>query len=409
MIDSIKRYFGLINVKNFRIIEHNIIEYTIIQKDDHKTKTEKSIYFVIIIFENEDRIYKIEIPSCDNETLFDILNQIIKDKLSWVSYSINLEAQLTAKNNEILGQYKSIAEYEKEINYYLSEFLNRKRYTLIAMNSKYIRHISKVYFSNAHCEQNYNEHSLELHICNNKKEESYLLGSNNILEELLKEINSPSIAPSIEIQKYEDFKGNVLMPTTIMETIFLVLTFALNGHLISAGRSFIKSEHFMQPIASSYFTMVDDPSCSMYKNSEFDAEGSLLTKKYLIKNGILTDCLNDIESAFALKLKPGNAFINYNNRHVQIAASTIFIKVDKIMNIEDVDIVVEGVYNQQISIDIMTGNLNFLLYGRDKRQEERRIYRMDTNIIELMQKIIGAYGDLSSNARYVMPNIVIHI
>lgn len=113
-----------------------------------------------------------------------------------------------------------------------------------------------------------------------------------------------------------------------------------------AGESFVTVDMLNKRIGSDAVTVVDDPTVkNSYGFYLYDDEGVKARRKYLIKNGIITELLQNRETAFKLGLKSnGSARANFYDKEAIVRMSNTFMLPGNYSEEELIEDVKLGVY-----------------------------------------------------------------
>ena len=411
MISSLEKFFKKNNIMNYRIIEHIITESNLTIKPENSFELTRNKHFFIIMFANSMKVERVILPLCEDSVATDILQQLLVGELFWTNTPIKFLFDCPNEHFEPNKlSHNCIKNYKVHLVNIINIFLNENAFELIESSNQCVKHESIVYQGNGSFKQVHFEYSSMIHVINDKAEDKFIFGKANTIEKLVKIFNhnEGNLPPAESITSKTKLRGIIVIPSSIMELIYTMLINALFGQLINAGRSFIKAENFQNLLFSPYLTIKDDPYHYLYQDVHFDAEGSLLNNKYLIKEGVLLGCCNDLESASVLNLTAGNLFYDYNKNISMVQATTLVIETHKIIESNMVDIYIEGIYNGHFDMNIITGILSTSLYGIEINTGHRYEYTLNISLIDLLKSIIGGYGPIRQNPKFIMRDSVIN-
>ena len=169
----------------------------------------------------------------------------------------------------------------------------------------------------------------------------------------------------------------------VFSEVLIILEEAFKGFFVMNNQSFIKKNDFGKAICNEKISIK-----KVVNNYVFDSEGMECKNKYLIKKGILENCLNNIYTASVLKLEPGDSVYNYELGNHVIGAKKLIMEYDKCSEIvPEADIYIVQIKKDTISFDFDSGYFQAVFIGKEKNKKIR--YMMRCNIIDLLNSIVA--------------------
>jgi hypothetical protein len=150
-------------------------------------------------------------------------------------------------------------------------------------------------------------------------------------------------------------------------------------------------------------TLVFEPKITPWR--VIDDEGSFRERKYIIKNGILVNCCNNIKSAIMLGQTSGNSIYSIYSDENSIDCSNLSMSFGKNIRLpKDCKIVTE-IDETNLQFNLERAEFE-LIFSAKAHGEEERWYYLKRNIIDIIRDVYGEYGERNVIANNEVPNVV---
>jgi hypothetical protein len=191
--------------------------------------------------------------------------------------------------------------------------------------------------------------------------------------------------------------GKCYLRGNFLRKLLAPLIASLNGETITLNRIFIKQDWFGKEIFNSAISLYATPKRSV------DDEGSISKNKYIVKNGVLLNCYNNIRSASLLCQQPGNATFNYLTGNMEISPDEVaFSHNNKLQYINDCTVADDVI---DMTVNSETGSTSFgITYTYNNSLFQ---YTINAAIIDILNGIIGSYGKAQNFGILKLPGVVI--
>lgn len=218
------------------------------------------------------------------------------------------------------------------------------------------------------------------------------------IEEVLFKLNSVSIPTK---------KYNIMITNEVMSEILKSFVGMFSSKLMYLKESILENK-LNEKVFSNKLNIIEDPTNNLYIGTRiFDSEGTLTNKKYLIKDGVFVNKINNLEYAIKLnELPTGNAY-GVRNLYIE-PGNDSYISLTKKLND---GIIIDNVMGVHSGINSKTGNIS--LQAEGVLVEDGLIKKslstiiLTTNIIELLNNIDTIGSDLVFyNTSCASPSII---
>lgn len=161
-----------------------------------------------------------------------------------------------------------------------------------------------------------------------------------------------------------------------------------NGRNILNNRSYLKKEMLSKKIFKDTISLYDDPTnLNGQVYFPFDGDGIKCTKKFLIKDGVINDFLNNFEIYSLMDgTSPGNYHLSIYDNTMDILPSnvTLIINEDRV---ENFDIYIEKILFSKSNFNILTGKFDCFAQGYKYKGNESQLFKFSININDFISNI----------------------
>ncbi len=370
MQNEIKAFFETIGILKYRLISHNIE----IKDYDADMDVEicKKIQFNYLFFEFNSNIYRVDYSGSDKQEIKNLISEVIKNNFIFCDY-INLDIddldyEYQYQKHKVISKkslkyFKEKYQLCKEMKF--SEFDWKMKVFTAKKCTEYYFEESTLYIS---VEPMQGMPIKEILIKNPTDFESIEKRLNDIIVNLKCVVNNQMLG-------IEQRTGMCIFSPEIAHMILKYLCNALKGEQILYGCSFISMDDFNKKII--------DEKLSIYKLTKImDSEGSLLGRKYYIKNGELISGINDIRTASYLKQHAGDTSLVVDSRCSIVNIEKVYISPIEQIVFDGIP-VYDKFLGNQVLFNQLTGEIKFTI-GTD---DNSRFIHIEENIISLINKI----------------------
>ncbi len=415
MIKNIKKALKKRNIKKYRIVKHTInISTNNVENDIHENKKiQKRIY--VVLFEIDDKLGKLSFTECD----INIFNSIL---LNYLDEGIfYCKGKLTNNNNYKLCAEETVIKQDTNFynNSYIDEVYDLKKeskFAYVNFKQTYIYHSIEIFDHEL-----YNNDIINLVI-----KEANLIDDKNIFYSIfdikkatferklvdlfIEEKKYPHISSASKV-KFEQINGHVLIKPLVIKNIFSSFIKCLQSDLIKSSNSFIKISDLNKCVLNKSISIYDEPNYDI--TLHYDYEGSEVVKKTLIKNGILTNFLSDLESMeLDASQHGGNRFLDYSSGNDYIQPSNIFVLFkNQIKSIKDVNIQyhITGFLNNMMQFDTESGIIDCILIGNNTYDFNIRYFHLKMHIIDLINSIEYTFHNYKYVGNYKISEMIFNL
>ncbi len=370
MIKNLKTYFQKNNIVEYRIIKNSIKRKKIYKNDMNMISIEnenKEIY-IIIFNDCEKRGYiKTNLISAATINFIDFIR---KEKLLSIGnfkicYTSNLPPN---KNQKSIVSESAILEYMKS-----SENIN-----YIEINEFF--HEINVYLP----EKSYFDNNTFRYL------EFIDKGGNRVTSNItdgLKALSEITKSQLFKITEKLDYcKDHIKFIKMDVQPISFILHFllsAFNGHNIDSDKSFIKIKNIKSRFCHNNISLI----CLQNKYLNFDSEGNLNSKFYLIKKGIIENILCDLELSNSQLIDYTATQYNYFSDMIYISSASLLLEMDFPFNDLDYDFEVKYINPIDTVFDLETGVIKCKLIGYRKGYKKVEVLNYNNSILNFLNNV----------------------
>lgn len=396
--DTLKEF----EIYDFWMISHNIIKYECTLNEsqvEHSMEKEKKH---ILLFKYKDKIGKILFTDMTKDVFKYFIQNYLRDNIFYLT-SYEQEENRIVKNEkkenivfrdkiECIDRelYKKADEHVAGIfvkDIYIYDSLEYNHNGIISEDEReknYIQVLQKIPPFNS--------------IFRESKPYDGMIDNLLISQEKKMEYKIDSLPIENKIGKYK-FSANVF------SVIFKLLLDALNGLNILKQSSIFIAEDFGKKVFRKEINIFENSFIEQY--GSYDDEGIKIKEKIIVERGILKECFNNLISANALGLKPGNCKYNYLlNSEVIEPGNIIFeFEAKKEKNVE-YDVNILEILGENIILNAKNGNIQFQCIGLDNNNKYKR-YLMNTTLLDFFNAIIGISDKRYEINGYLLPEVIV--
>lgn len=156
---------------------------------------------------------------------------------------------------------------------------------------------------------------------------------------------------------------------------------------------------FGEKVFSDKITIIEDPlNPNALANAYFDSEGTPTTYKELVKNGVFTKQINDLEYALKHNEEPtGNAGLKVTNLCIEPGNTSYESLIQELNS----GIIIDESYGFHSGVDVKTGDISLqsegLLVENGEVIKGLNMIILSTNIMEILNNVIKVGNDMSLN------------
>lgn len=396
---QLEKIFEKYGITEYWLIKHNIkvSEFTLSYGIKEVNGTEEYINDLYYIYDNG--LYNLSFGIIDEDQLELLIKKNTDNKEFHIfspSYkNVYLIEQKNEKNSDECD-YISIIESEmekhKKVNTYIKYKLINDDICLFQNSHEIVKRCNKSFLEIM---------DMAKFVYVNSENEKLYPG---IVENLLQQKIQTNIADVIS--EATDLPMNIRyikISAKVFSVIIKLFVGFFNGNLIANNQELIKKEDFGKKMFNENISIEN-----VVEEEMFDSEGMKCTNKYLIKNGVMTNCLNNIYSATVLDLEPGECFYDYDLEKKIIKNNNIYFYYDN-TNTNDIieEAYIDGIKNETIAINYDNGDISFILSG--KSNDKMIKYNLNCNIINLINSIVGTEGDYLTEGDMHNQNVIIDL
>lgn len=414
-MEAIKKMLEELGIDEYRILRHRFSVSTftafmesevVFDKDSFKT-----IEFIYLVFNYNGLLHKVTLPPAGEDAATMLINNCIKYNRCSIRPPSNHPRIENRKNTERSFQVdpKSI---KAQINMGLTICAEKGGLSHLSLTHTYICHHLNLFTPYEEYEQSTNRHHIFLRWEDADGFSNEMLEARNSMErgyeDIINSLSRDCVVQEIDPSalSFKHLSGLILFKADVLKLFFELLSDCLNGYNISIDSVFVRKEDFGKKFFDAQITITDNPllDCQVV----IDDEGSPLVSKCLIDEGILTQCLNDLNSATLLNQSAGNAVYSESKKSIEIKRS--FWDVAIIPSTADYvpDIRVIGVENDFIYLDAETGYMSCTIIGLDVKQNTYYKFCLAENFVNFMNRILCSTGDVKVLERMRLTDAILN-
>jgi hypothetical protein len=344
-----------------------------------------------IFFAYSQKTGYICIPPSGKKTIEAIVSQYIQNGFSYIDEEIAFDDEL--KNRDVKHSVAKsdpfdFNKYVKEITTQKSKLVVDLKCELLLLSHEHITHTTDIVHRQAQYTLSSDNNYIVLMTVDKKGLVSEHFGDiphgSDMYIPLMKQRkrNSHLHTNADEAELF----GVFAFPPKLFARLLDLLAGSLNGDIIAMNRCFIKSSWINAKVFNENISVIFNPR----KSQLFDAEGTLRRKRYLIQNGVLTGCCNNIRSATLLQQVAGNTWFNYFKDEISISQRDIELHCKNRMRKTREMHFAQAVDND-ILMNIENGFLDFAFTAKRVGEAPCR-YVVKMPLVEFFDKIIGVHG-----------------
>lgn len=303
-------------------------------------------------------------------------------------------------NNEFLNSmYKWILlqsnNIENNFNVVLRNIMYCREFTEVTLINS-VNQIGRYYLDNSQING-------EIQIISNNNQNTniayFCLYDINESQDITKELNENNNQNNVtnKIHYLKNFRsaisqarGVIKLSYSACAQLILSLMYIFDSNIIYTNRAIIKTQDIGEKFCCNYINLIDDPINNNCKNKYyFDMEGSITSKKYLIKNGIINDTFGSIENKYKTGIcTPGNLFYKFPlYTKPTLCYSNIIFEIDRQISQQKYDIYIDE-FSIDTRVDIQSGLVLGNAYGffANEQQKSPHTFLFKVNIKDILKE-----------------------
>lgn len=223
-----------------------------------------------------------------------------------------------------------------------------------------------------------------------------------ILKSIKEEVDNDAIL-KLNKDNLKEGTYNALFMPEVMDEISSKIVKALRQDNVNELKTMYKDKLNMKEF-SSKLNLIEDPKGDFINKFLFDEEGESTSKKYLIKEGVISAFISNKKEAVELK-STGNAFdatINVHNLYFEGGNKT----TEEIIKSMDKGIIITSVQGPDEAISILNGNISLLGEGYMVENGEKKFFFENVNIATSISHLFNNVLEVSSDIIYKSSDIL---